>query len=351
MRIIKILINVIIFLTFASHAQVNIIYETDMESDIDDAATLGMLHALADNGECNILAVMHNTSDEFGVGVIDAINTWYGRPDIPIGSYKKDDAISRWFGGKMEYAKSIALNPKFHKDKISRKDVPPALDVYKNLLLNSDDKSVTILSVGWTTNLRDLLHDKEGYQLVTQKVKQLVLMGGGWDPPDISNYRPQMNLLGNQVIAAAYESGKYVVENWPTPIVFSGKVGAKVQTGAELVDTPLDNPVREAYRISFAKRGLEIGNSHSSDQTAALYAVRGASDYWEFNTTGTPRIFLKADQWSPDSPGDNRFLRWHTIWDSSVDSEHGYLVFAQEPQAIARVIETLMVQLPKVNFD
>ncbi len=350
MRIIRILINVIFFLTISAYAQINIIFETDMESDIDDAAALGILHALSDNGECNLLAVMHNTSDEYGVGVIDAINTWYGRPDIPIGAYKKDDAISRWFGGKMEYTRSIALNPKFPKDKISRKDVPPALDVYKKTLLNADEKSVTILSVGWTTNLCDLLQDKDGYQLVNHKVKQLVLMGGGWDPPDTSNYRPQMNLLGNQVIAAAYESGKYVVENWPTPIVFSGKVGAKVQTGAGLDDTPLDNPVREAYRISFAKRGLEIGDSHSSDQTAALFAVRGASEHWELNTTGTPRIFLKADQWTPDNPGDNRFLRWHTIWDTSVDSEHAYLKFAQDPQFIAQVIEALMVQSPKVKL-
>jgi hypothetical protein len=31
-----------------------IIYETDMESDIDDAATLAVLHKLADQGQCKL---------------------------------------------------------------------------------------------------------------------------------------------------------------------------------------------------------------------------------------------------------------------------------------------------------
>jgi hypothetical protein len=102
---------VAVFFTRTAHAEgeatpVKIIYETDMESDVDDAATLAMLHILADAGECEILAVMHNTSDDYGVGVIDAINTYYGRGDLPIGAYKSDDAPSSQFGGAMHYAKS-----------------------------------------------------------------------------------------------------------------------------------------------------------------------------------------------------------------------------------------------------
>ena len=56
-----------------SQDKVKIVFETDMESDVDDAGALALLHALADNGECEILAVMHNTSDDYVVGVIDAI--------------------------------------------------------------------------------------------------------------------------------------------------------------------------------------------------------------------------------------------------------------------------------------
>ena len=35
-----------------------IIYETDMESDIDDAATLAVLHKLADQGQCGLALLL-----------------------------------------------------------------------------------------------------------------------------------------------------------------------------------------------------------------------------------------------------------------------------------------------------
>ena len=47
-----------------------------------------MAHALADNGEASLLAVMQNTSPQPCAGVISVINTYYGRPELPIGAYK-----------------------------------------------------------------------------------------------------------------------------------------------------------------------------------------------------------------------------------------------------------------------
>jgi hypothetical protein len=81
------LIAVLSFLfTIPASAQVpNIIYDTDFGPDIDDVAALAMLHTLADNGEANILAAMVSSSHYWSPGGIDAVNTYYGRPDIPIG--------------------------------------------------------------------------------------------------------------------------------------------------------------------------------------------------------------------------------------------------------------------------
>ena len=338
-----------LLLTNLTFGQVNIIFETDMESDMDDAAALGMLHAMADNGECEILADMHNTSDTYGVGMIDVINTYYNRPDIPIGSYKGDDAYS-WFFSKKMFAKTIVTSSKYENDMVTRDDAPPALDVYKEVLSGMPQKSVVIVSVGWTMNLRDLIKDQEGFKLVKDKVKKLVLMGGSWNPQDSASRRVQMNLLGNQVIKPAYESGKYVVENWPTPIVFSGLVGKEksARAGSALGNTPKDNPVREAYRIGFLYWGTnKIKNYHTADLTTVLYAVRGESTYWKLHKRGTPRIILRADEWSRENPAENQYLHWNTVWDSSVDSEHAFLKFATEPEKIAEVIEKLMTQPPK----
>lgn len=67
-----------------------VILDTDMGGDCDDAGALAVLHVLADRGEARILAVTSCTSAEATPGCIDAINTYYGRPEIPVGALKED---------------------------------------------------------------------------------------------------------------------------------------------------------------------------------------------------------------------------------------------------------------------
>ncbi len=56
-----------------------IIFDTDMGSDVDDAGALALLHRLADLGEVELAGVIFSSGkNRFGVGVCDAINTWYG---------------------------------------------------------------------------------------------------------------------------------------------------------------------------------------------------------------------------------------------------------------------------------
>lgn len=63
---------------------VPVIFNTDMAGDCDDAGALAVLHAQADRGEAQILAVVTNRKCTAGVsgGACDAINTFYGRPNI-----------------------------------------------------------------------------------------------------------------------------------------------------------------------------------------------------------------------------------------------------------------------------
>jgi membrane-bound ClpP family serine protease len=68
-----------------------VIVDTDIHADVDDAAALTMLHNLQDRGRVNLLAVMVNTPGRWGAPCVDAINTWNGRSDIPIGALKPVD--------------------------------------------------------------------------------------------------------------------------------------------------------------------------------------------------------------------------------------------------------------------
>ena len=77
-----------LFTAAASAAVPKIIFDTDMITDFDDVGALACLHALADAGECEILATISSTRGNASVGAIEVINHYYGRPNIPVGAPK-----------------------------------------------------------------------------------------------------------------------------------------------------------------------------------------------------------------------------------------------------------------------
>ena len=69
-----------------------VIFDTDIGSDCDDARALAVLHALADAAELKILGVIFSSGkNRYGIGTCDAINTYYGRGDLPLGQYQASD--------------------------------------------------------------------------------------------------------------------------------------------------------------------------------------------------------------------------------------------------------------------
>jgi len=302
------------FCTEHQGAPVNIIYDTDMASDVDDVGTLALLHALADLGEAEILAAMVSSQNEYVVPCLNAINTYYGRPDIPIGSVK--DGVE----AESRYTKAVAES--YPHTIQSSSDVPDAAELYRKILANQPDGSVVIVSVGFLTNLSNLLHTEpdrysnlDGIDLVMKKVKVWVCMGGHF---------PQGREYNIHTDAAA---SLIAVENWPTPIVFSGyEIGKKIMTGERLKGTPESNPVRTAY---FHFNGLS--NRESWDQTAALYAVRGLRDYWDVGTGG--HLYINQD-------GSNE-------WRTTEEAQHSYLIEKMAPADLEKIIEDLMLKPPK----
>ena len=96
-----------------------------MSTDVDDVAAVCMTHALADRGEAEILAVVHNTGLPEGVGAISVINHWYGRDSVPVGGYKGQ------FGATLpgKYVEKIVKA--FASPIKNYTQVPDAVDVYR----------------------------------------------------------------------------------------------------------------------------------------------------------------------------------------------------------------------------
>ncbi|WP_432329674.1 nucleoside hydrolase [Mucilaginibacter sp. P25] len=161
-----------------------------------------------------------------------------------------------------------------------------AVALYRKVLAKQADGSVTIISVGFFTNLADLLRsgaDKysklDGEQLVKKKVKQLVSMatGIGTDGKTFSEY--------NVNVDAA--SAQKVFKDWPTPITLSGfEIGEKILTGIRLINniSIKNSPVKDAFQIALTKDNNTTGRN-SWDENRRTNSHQGAQTLFYLSQT------------------------------------------------------------------
>src|ERR1700722_15289679 len=81
-------LSLLLLASTLTFAQVPVIFDTDMGNDIDDALALALLHSLESRGECKIVAVTITKDNPWAAPYIDLVNTFYRRPEIPIGMVK-----------------------------------------------------------------------------------------------------------------------------------------------------------------------------------------------------------------------------------------------------------------------
>jgi inosine-uridine nucleoside N-ribohydrolase len=132
---------------------VPVILDTDMESDVDDVGALAMLHALADKGEVNMLGVMVCALNKWSVLCADRINTYFGRTDSPLG-------VLRGPGVDRESKYAHVIPQEFPGKLQDNEDAPDAVRGYRKILASQPDSSVVMISIGYLTNLRDLLKSR-----------------------------------------------------------------------------------------------------------------------------------------------------------------------------------------------
>lgn len=321
----------------ARQAPVPVIFDTDMGPDADDVGALALLHGLAQRGEAEILAVACSTTNPWCAPCVDAIDTHYGRADIPVGTLKgpgSPGGSEEWYGDSFNgYVAGHFPNRIRHGSYAE-----DAVVLYRRMLANAPDSSVTLVVTGAMTNLRDLivsppdsLSALDGRTLVARKTRLLSVMGGAYPRGSESNFTVDP------------EATRTMLESWPTPVLFSGfEIGEDLLTGGSLpIAQRTSNPVVMAYHLwdlYFARRfepdfDPETGVwPHSSfDQTAVLAAVRGTRDYWDTVSEGYNHVH---------SDGANE-------WRAAPDRDHAYLVERMPREDLARLIEDLMTLSPE----
>ncbi len=279
-----------------SHPQLPklVILDTDMGNDIDDALALAMLHALAQQGECRLLGVAVSKDNPYAAQYVDAVNTYYGRGDIPIGKVvggvtPEDGKFVRQIVTSAD--DGVARYPKTVSDD-SHEDAVPML---RRLLVAERDHSVIPIMIGFSTNMAQLLESPgdeisplTGTELFRQKVSQVVAMAGDFSAevqakPTVENREYNIH--------RDVESARKFFSQCPVPVLFCGfEIGMNLMFPARSFETDYEwcdyHPVVEAY-YNFKPMPYD---RPSWDQATVLAAVRPDYKYFEESESGTVEI-------------------------------------------------------------
>jgi len=310
---------------FPSFGQVKIIFDTDFGGDADDLGALAMLNHFQNKGESDLLAIMCWNAEKYSVSAIDAVNTYYGNPDIPIGLRAAERHEMDW-----NHTKILAANL---PSDATPENVPEATQLYRKLLSENEDNSVIIVTVGPLLNIKKLIASKadnysslDGIELIQTKVKEFVIMGGNFP-----SSKDEWNFNGDMPGVT-----KYVLEHLDLPITFSGaELGAAIKTGEVFNQLPKDSPLYLGF-YHFGKYAPwmkhqfkgKIYDNATFDQTAVLYAIRnGVGKYWHKVTDGVC---------VSDGKGGN-------TWQPQTNSNHSYLVLHMPIPEIEKELETFML--------
>ncbi|WP_417744461.1 nucleoside hydrolase [Rosistilla oblonga] len=297
---------------------VPLIFDTDIGNDVDDVLALGMIHSLQSRGECELLAVTITKDDPMAAPFTDAVNTFYGRGEIPIGVCRSGVTPGT---GRFNGLASIKDGDEFRfpHDLRSGKDAPDAVTVLRKALADAEDGSVVIAQVGFSTNLADLLKSKpddvsplDGMALVKKKVRLLSAMAGAFTkisgskgPYDHKEYNIIKDIPAAQALAT----------DWPTPILWSGfEIGLAVAYPHESIQQDYGyvphHPLAEAY-IAY---NPPPHNRPTWDLTSVLIAVRPGRDYFGLSPRGT--VTVADDGLTTFAPAENGLHQYLTLTDA-----------------------------------
>lgn len=295
--------------TAADPAPVRLIFDTDIGNDVDDVLALGVIHSLQTRGECELLAVTITKDHEQAAAFTDAVNTFYGRGSIPIGVVR--DGVTREpsrfnvlaaqrDGGELRYPHDLR----------SGAEAPEAVALLRRTLAAQPDGSVVIAQVGFSTNLARLLASQpddvselSGMDLVKRKVRLLSAMAGAFQPINGATHH-EYNVVKD------VPSAQQLIQQWPTPIVFSGfEIGLAITYPATSIEQDYDyvahHPLAEAYRLYEPPPH----NRPTWDLTSVLYAVYPERGYFDLSPEGEVEIDdAGVTTFAPAAGGRCRYL-------------------------------------------
>ena len=302
-----------------------IIFDTDMDTDCDDAGALGLLLKYVKNNKVDFLGIIADTPTEYAAPCCEAICNWYGI-EVPIGAvstekYKADPRFESYRKHRAGISEEKYYNAILSK-RVGKtdKDYTPAATLYRKLLANAPDNGVTVVCVGLFTAVYELFKTQgdeisplSGTELFAKKVKCVVSMGNA-DYPEQEKFN--FNYKMDKVSSIEF------FKKCPVSVYIS-KMGTDIITGKYFsAKLPNEHPLRIAYESFMGGEGI---GRQSWDLIALLYAIKPNSGNFETKTYGTVKFNGNKTYWKQDCERQD-FVINLTLSDKEITSALEYLL-------------------------
>ena len=281
--------------------QVNVLLDLNIDGDCTNLGALSVLHVYANQGKARILATTACFNSPLATGCIKAINTYYGRPDLPVGILHRQNETH-----PTPFMKPV--NETFRPEHPDGEEAPDSVTVMRRALAQEPDGSVTFVVVGCLASAAALLQSGpddisplSGQELCDRKIKRLVAMAGEF---------PTFNeTFGENNIVVQIPAAQYVTEHFTGELVLSGyEIGIRTRSLKEFRLHGSDShPLKMMYVINDGE-GFTEGNP-SWDHTAVMEAVEPGK-YFDLHKPGRIEVTEKEGLtvWREEEGGRQTYL-------------------------------------------
>ena len=301
-----------------------ILFDTDMDTDCDDAAALAILCEHTLRGDAELIGVVTDAVSKYAAPCCEVICKHYGVNvsigAVPDAAYPSEETdrydtyragLARFNAGKRPYIEMISAE----LGKCDT-DYPTSETVYRRVLAAAEDGSVTVVCVGFLTAMARLFETEgdeisplSGIELFRKKVKMVVSMGHA-EVPTLESL--SFNYDSDAVGAEEFFS------KCPVPVYVSGH-GKTVISGGTLTER-LDeaHPLRRIYE---KYNGGPSRGRMSWDQITTLYALNPDTPMLRADPVGTVVYHrgegishdpsgARADFWVYPLVSDEKLVQW-----------------------------------------
>lgn len=297
-----------------------VIFDTDIGSSTDDLFALEMLYRYDEQHLCRLLGVVVDREGEANADFADVLNTYFGHPNVPIGLVQdgiKNPRVWIDYAHVAYMTEEDGTTPMFLRTVNQAGMCPDGYQLYRRLLSQQPDHSVSIVATGFVTCLTQLLQSGadeysalSGVELVRKKVKCIYLQGGIFGVAE----EPDFNFAQGITFAQTF------FELWPKDVdmVLSPmEVGQAVEYTLEQVIADVSwtnrHPIKQVYMTCNCNTGQRMW-----DPMCVIQTVEGDA-LFSLSERGTISITPQAlTIFTPSATGNMRYqlpgnAQWATM--------------------------------------